>query len=200
MFRVLIDSDLLLDYFASRNNFFEGLMEMKKYGQIKVYVIDLCLDKIHSYTNKKSEEYANKVIKYLEKQLKGCVITVTNKFQKEASKLPLPDFESAIEIICARDKQLDAIVTHNYQNFDGDDFPLWSTENLPSRSHLEKCLHSFQSKSDYLTDSDKPDCHPLEALGTMKYRVRNSINTVMDVFRLCVINYVELFSGKKFTS
>ncbi len=185
MKRVLFDGDLFLEFnlFPCRYPYLDSLFNSQ---QIEIYLTEQCLDKIRFYANKENPSYTEQLISILENKEEIHILTIGNKFIHEAEKLPLLDFESAIEIICAMDKNLDAIITRNPQNFNGTDFPIWSVENLPSRLHLGKCLSlsDVDSLEIYQTYTAIPSFHPLETVGIMKYHIRHSITTVMEVFRL----------------
>lgn len=184
MKRVLVDGDLLLESCLVPSRDTDQLMKMAASKQIEMYLTDQCLEKIRFYAVKDNCEYAEELILILENELE--ILTISNEIINKAKKLTLPDLESAIEIICAIDNQLDAIVTRNPRNFHGTDFPIWSAKNLLSRLHLSKCL-SLESdflQSYYQMDIGIPSFHSMEAVDIMKYNIRHSIATVMEVFRL----------------
>jgi hypothetical protein len=197
MKKVLVDGNLLLEFCIVPNKDTKQLMEIWKSHQIELYLTDQCLEKIRFYAKKENIEYAEELISILENELR--IITITNEFINKAKKLSLPNFESSIEIICAIDNQLDAIITGNRHNFNGTDFPIWSAENLPSLLHLSKCL-SLEidlSGSFYETDTGIPSFHSMEATGIMKYHIRHTIATVIAVFRLIEEEEYEGISRQK---
>jgi hypothetical protein len=136
--KVLLDADVLLELFINRGGFVEDverlLAEIDKSPKVEVYVTDKCLKRIRL-----EEELGERAALYVEKILRGRVIKISGSIRDEARTYCLRDFDSAEEVVCAKNEQLDAIVTLNPQNFDGtNNLLIWSVEDLFARLQLNK--------------------------------------------------------------
>ncbi|MEH2256540.1 PIN domain-containing protein [Nostoc sp.] len=187
MMKVILDADLLIDYLLLQREEVEKLENIIENQQCKLFITQLGFDKIISLTeNIYSPEIAKKSISAIQKNITVC--SINYELSEQANSLNLIDFESALEIACAISMRFSAVLTCNPKNFDGIDFPIWLLENFSTRLQLDKCLHfplrlNFL-ESQYLSNLDTPSFHPLEVVGIMEYRIRNSIATVMDFFVL----------------
>ncbi|GJD22652.1 hypothetical protein RIVM261_076080 [Rivularia sp. IAM M-261] len=141
--KVLADADVLLECLINRGRFIEDaerlLTEIEQSQQIEVYVTDKCLKRIQLELG---EELGEDAVLYVKKILHNRIIEISTSIRDEARTYCLPDFDSAEEVVCAKNEQLSAIVTLNPKNFDGinDDFLIWSVEELFARLQLNKNL------------------------------------------------------------
>lgn len=137
--KVLIDADVLLELFINRRGFVEDveklLAEIETSRQVEVYVTNKGLKRIRL-----EEGLSENAALQIEEIFCGRVITISNAIRDEARTYSLPDFDSAEEVACAKNEQLNAIITLNPQNFDGSTLPIWSVANLLERVLLEKSL------------------------------------------------------------
>lgn len=137
--KVLIDADVLLEFFINRRDFVEDveklLAEIETSRQVEMYVTNKCLKRIRL-----EEGLSENAALLIEEIFCGRVITISNAIRDEARTYSLPDFDSAEEVACAKNEQLNAIITLNPQNFDGSTLPIWSVANLLERVSLEKSL------------------------------------------------------------
>ncbi|MDZ8242081.1 MAG: hypothetical protein RMZ69_33925 [Nostoc sp. ChiQUE01a] len=187
MIKVILDADLLIDYLLLQREEVEKLGNIIENKQCQFFITQSGFDKIISLTeNIYSPETARKYISAIRKNITVCPISY--ELSQQANSLNLIDFESALEIACATSMSVSAVLTRNPQNFDGTNFPIWLLDNLPTRLQLDRCLHlplqvNFL-ESQHLPNLDTPSFHPLETVGIMEYRIRNSITTVMDFFEI----------------
>lgn len=140
--KVLLDADVLLECFINRSGFIEDaerlLTEVEQSQQIEVYATDKCLKRTQLQLGGKLGEDA---VLYVKKILHNRIIEISKSIRDEARTYCLPDFDSAEELVCAKNEQLNAIVTLNPKNFDGiNDFLIWSVEDLLARLQLNKNL------------------------------------------------------------
>ena len=117
--RILVDADLILEALMNRNTVTDVRDLLDKVNPwIQMYITDVGWEKIYTYLNHlQNTKIAEMVIKWLQQKIKIC--SVNRSILQQARFLPIKDFESAVEIICASDRQLDAIVTHKYDDFAG---------------------------------------------------------------------------------
>jgi hypothetical protein len=184
--KVLLDADVLLELFINRSGFVEDveklLAEIEKSRQVEVYVTDKCLKRIGL-----EEGLGENAALYVEKIFCGRVIKISKSIRDEARTYCLPDFDSAEEVVCAKNEQLNAIVTQNIQNFDGtNNLLIWSIESLLATLQLnknlsiqyeEKELVNYSSGIASLTRHLKAviidACHPVKitSLGGIQYYI-----------------------------
>ncbi|MEH2240106.1 PIN domain-containing protein [Nostoc sp.] len=187
MMKVILDADLLIDYLLLQREEVEKLENIIENQQCQLFITQSGFDKIILLAeNIYSPEIAKKWISAIHKNITVC--SINYELSEQANSLNLIDFESALEIACAISMRFSAVLTRNPQNFDGIDFPICLLDNFPTRLQLDKCLYFPLTlnflESQYLSNLDTPSFHPLEVVGIMEYRIRNSITTVMDFFVL----------------
>lgn len=134
--RVLVDSDTILELFIHRKGFVEDV-EMfceivQQQSKVEAYITDKCLKRIHS-----EDGLGEDAASFVEKIFYGRVISIDRNIQQSARESCLRDYDSAEEVACAKAKLLNGIVTHNLQNFEGEDLPVWLITNLLRRLQLE---------------------------------------------------------------
>ncbi|MBD2254688.1 PIN domain-containing protein [Nostoc parmelioides] len=187
MMQVIIDADLVIDYLLLQREEVENLSDIIKNQQCKLFITQLGFDKFISLIeNIYSPEQAKRFSNEIQKEITVC--SINYELHEQANSLNFQDFESALEVACATSMGISAILTHNSQNFGEAKITIFSVENLLQRLKLEECL-DFSTVFDwreslYLPALDTPSFPTLEVVDIMKYRIRNSINTVMEVFRL----------------
>ncbi|MEH1946427.1 MAG: PIN domain-containing protein [Nostoc sp.] len=187
MMKVILDADLLIDYLLLQREEVEELGNIIENQQCQFFITQYGLDKIISLAEIiYSPEIAKNLISAIYKKITVCAINY--ELSEQANSFNLIDFESALEIACATSMSCSAVLTRNHQNFHGIDFPIWLLENLPTRLQLDKCLHFplrvNYLESQYFSNLDTPSFHPLEIVGIMEYRIRNSITTAIEFFEL----------------
>jgi hypothetical protein len=174
--KFLIDSDLFLEAILNRPNLFRDarlvweLIESQ--SDIEAYVVGPGLDKIISVTRSLmlSEEDADEATALILSTVK--IAYVDPETLRTARQLPLKNFESAIELVCAEAYNTVAIVTHRPEEFEGlsqSHVPIWSVRNFLEVVNLEKQIFvddkhlglNIKSSSelnagteDYLVDGD----------------------------------------------
>jgi hypothetical protein len=135
-----VDADLILEALINRQGLIidcRNLLE-RSHPFMQVYLTDLGWQKIYDYTSRLSnQEVAEIVLNWLQARIWICSVAQTTIQQARLS--PLKDFESAVELVCAIDYQLDAIVTHNLDHFatDAQECLIWSMPELWVRVNLE---------------------------------------------------------------
>lgn len=155
---ILIDADVILEFFINRGGFVEDvetLMPLIKSGKIRAHIIDQGIDKIRYWLNKPDTQLGNEAASMVEFILKGCIIPVTENHIAQARLLPLKDFESAVEVVCAKETNCSGIITQNPQAFEGANLPVWD---------LKKYLKHYQYQegfsSDFIYSNQYQDVNP----------------------------------------
>ncbi len=143
MIRILVDTDLVLEALVNRNNCIEEVRELFNivHPLIQMYVTDIGQQKIYDYISRlRNTQIADLVVAWLQKKILICYID--QYILQQARSSPLTDFESAVELACVSERNLDAIVTHNHENFaqTPNQFWVWSIADLWVRANLESQL------------------------------------------------------------
>lgn len=117
--RVLLDTNIILDFLLEREPFFtdaDTLIQTIKADQIEGYLTATTLTDIF-YIAKKSKgvQIAKQYISDLLALMRIC--PVNRRILNVAISSNLPDFEDAVQIACAMALNLDAIITRDTQGF-----------------------------------------------------------------------------------
>lgn len=152
MIRILVDADLILEILMNRQGFVEDVSDLldRVNPLIQMYITDVGWQKISSYVScLQNTNIADVVATWLKDKVQIC--SVDQAILQQARRSSLKDFESAVELLCVRNRNLDAVVTHNYDNFaqssntqSPNKLWVWSVAELWVRARLESQF-SFSS-------------------------------------------------------
>lgn len=100
------------------------------------------------------------------------------------------DWESALEVACAKDLDLGAIITHDPQKFEQSTLFVFSVDQFLNRLEMQERLfqdpqHSANKAISivFCTTQQLSLLHPSEVIEAFTgYRIRNSIQTVIEIF------------------
>lgn len=194
MMKILVDADMVLEALLYRSGFIADVEDLWNIvpEQIQGYISEVGLDKIRSFAKRLgTSQDAKKVVADIKAKMSIC--SIDSHLLQQARLLDIGDFESAVEVACAITMNIGAIVTQEPQNFVGADLPVMSVGDLLKRQPLETSLKKSASpvllvndwlENQCLLNVETPLCDSLEVEDTLKYRVRNSINTVLEVFEI----------------
>ncbi|MBD2626068.1 hypothetical protein [Trichormus variabilis] len=185
MMQVIIDADLLIDHYLLKLEEIEYLEDIIENQKCEFFITQYGLEKFILLAGIiYSPEVANKYLSAIHNKITVC--PVNYEISEQAKSLFLKNFESALEVACAVSMGVSAILTHNPQDFDGVNFPIWLVEDFLTPLHLEESLHLALGvawiENICLSNLDTPSFYPLEVVDVMNYRIRNSITTVMEFF------------------
>lgn len=117
--RVLIDTNIIMDVLANREGFSEPasqLFKLCEVGQVQGIVYALSIANIAYIMRKELDrEQIKDVIAKLD-----AIFTIADMKGddfKKAAKLPMDDFEDALQSVCATRLKADFIVTRNLKDF-----------------------------------------------------------------------------------
>ena len=143
--KILVDADVLIELFLNRSKFrecFNKFAEIRADQQYELYTTSKCLKRI---SDECSETRSNQVRDDVISQKN--IIFIHKDITDKACNSSLVDFDSAEELICATESNLDAILTLTPQNFDGADLEIISLQALTGkypktglRKHLTKVI------------------------------------------------------------
>ena len=131
--RVLIDTNVLLDYLLEREPFLRdanALFNAIAAGQVIGYVTATTLTDIFYISRRQTQkiELARQSVSYTLAVMLVC--PVDRAILEAALASNLEDFEDAVQIYCAVSQALDAIVTRDQQGFSGSTIPVLSIRQL----------------------------------------------------------------------
>lgn len=131
--RVLIDTNVLLDYLLERDPFLQeaiALFNAIDTQQVIGYVTATTLTDIFYIARRQTRkvELARQAVAYILAVMDVC--SVDRTILEAALASGLGDFEDAVQIYCAASQTLDAIVTRDTQGFVGSTIPVLSIRQL----------------------------------------------------------------------
>ena len=117
--KVLIDTNVILDVLCSRNDFLEASSLVWKYcetNRIEGYISAVSVPNIVYILRKElSPERTKQVIEQL--FLVFRVADLKAEDLKKAAAMQVPDFEDALQMVCALRTNADLIITRNIRDF-----------------------------------------------------------------------------------
>ncbi len=130
--RVLLDTNIILDYFLERDPFMndaEILFAKIETKQIEGYITGTTLTDIFYIVSKsKGNQVAKQAVSKLLKGLDIC--QVDRLILESALALELNDFEDAVQIACAIASNLEAIISRDRDGFAQAPIPTYSPRDI----------------------------------------------------------------------
>jgi predicted nucleic acid-binding protein len=131
--RVLFDTNILLDALLARKPFVANaafLLDAVESERIKGFISATTVTDVHYLVRRqtKSNETAIAAVTQLLMLMEICA--VNREALERAIALKLVDFEDAVQIACAMELCLDAIVTRDFDGFTGSPISVLSPEDL----------------------------------------------------------------------
>lgn len=144
MFRILCDADLILEALMNRTEFTTDVRQLLEsvHPSIQMHLTDVGLQKIYAYAScLKNPKIADIVAAWLLEKVQICL--VNQNILQTARMSPVNNFESAVELVCLENYQLDAIITNKPEDFQetASQSYVWSFADLWLRVNLENQLH-----------------------------------------------------------
>ncbi len=135
MIRVLLDTNVVLDFLLDREPFAEyaaAVWEANRRGEVVTYVSAITPVNVFYIARKlKGVEEARNVIEGL--LLECRVALLDGAVLQDALTLPLKDYEDAVQYASAIQSQLDAIVTRDPNDYARASIPIYSPQGLMAR-------------------------------------------------------------------
>jgi len=126
--RVLLDTNVILDFLLDREPFSEAASEVwqaVQQGRAEGYVSPITPVNVFYIARKmKGAEYARRLVVGLLAVCQACPLDAAT--MQLALKLPLADYEDAVQLAGALAYQLDAIITRDPNDFAGASLPIYS--------------------------------------------------------------------------
>lgn len=132
MMRILLDTNVVLDYLLDREPFAEmaaGVWEAHRQGHIEAYVSAITPLNIFYIARKlKGVAIARQIVEGL---LSECRIAMVDGYVlSDAATLPLGDYEDAVQVASAMHSRLDGIVTRDLKDYPAAPLPVYSPPAL----------------------------------------------------------------------
>lgn len=132
MIRVLLDTNVVLDFLLDRDPFAEvaaALWQANDEGQIEAYVS--VITPINVFYIARKLKGAATARQLVESMLAACrVCSPDRDTLLSALAYPLKDFEDAVQVVSAQVEALNALITRDPADFKGVDFPVLSPESF----------------------------------------------------------------------
>ncbi|MEG5001719.1 PIN domain-containing protein [Microcoleus sp. B4-D4] len=137
--KVLFDTNVLLDAMLAREPFVADaafLLNAVESGRIEGFMSATTVTDVHYLVGRqtKSSEAAIAAVTRLLALMEICA--VDREILEQAIGLGLPDFEDAVQIACAIELELEAIVTRDVNGFAGSPISVLSPQELRNRFDL----------------------------------------------------------------
>jgi hypothetical protein len=204
--RIQVDSSLILEIVLNRSQFIKdarNCWHLLELPHVQGYITERGLNQIHFHLSRLDDkENADQFVSEIKEIINVC--PVDRSIEDKAISLNIRDFESAIEVACAIEMDVSAIVTQNPLKFEGSGLSILSVSDLSERHQLEERLKKPSLPSlpilqvgslselrhklnrSFYQETPVQLClfETLEVESTLSYRIRNSIGTVLKVFNL----------------
>jgi predicted nucleic acid-binding protein len=146
-YKVLVDADLLMEFIYHRRPFFEDieflLQQLEELSHVNPYITNRALNHIEAGDD--NSDLAQETAECLRYYFGQNILQVNEDIFSEARYSNFPDFESAIEHLCAQRYGFDAIITHNPTNYPGASVPIWSVCDLKKKLNLDPSCSNLRS-------------------------------------------------------
>lgn len=133
--RVLLDTNVILDFLLDRQPFAspaEEVWQTIQQGRAEGYVSPITPVNVFYIARKmKGADYARQLVIGLLAVCPAC--SLDDSSMQSALKLPLADYEDAVQLAGALAYQLEAIVTRDPNDFSGASLPIYSPADFLAR-------------------------------------------------------------------
>lgn len=212
--RIQVDASVILEIVLNRSQFIKdarNCWQLLQLPHLQGYITERGLNQIYFHLSRLDDkENANKFVSEIKEIINVC--PVDRSIEDKAISLNIRDFESAIEVACAIEMDVSAIVTQNPLKFEGSGLLILSVSDLSERHQLEErlkkpslpslpilqvgSLSEFRyqlNRCFYQQENPVQLClfQTLEVESSLSYRIRNPIGTVLKVFNLLTKEYLE---------
>ena len=133
MKKVFLDTNILIDYFASRRDYVAAstIVTMAKEGRFLLLVSSLSFATASYIMNAHHKKTNSEVVAMFAKFVKMCNVTpVDSLIIDEAIASRFPDFEDAMQYYSAIREGADAIITRNSSDFSAAQIPVYEPQGF----------------------------------------------------------------------
>ena len=139
MIRVLLDTNVILDFLMDRQPFADvsaAIWQANDAGRITAYVSVITPVNVFYIARKlQGAEIARGLVQSL---LNSCrICSLGRSALLSALALPVKDFEDAVQVVSAQEEALDALVTRDTGDYKSVSFPIFSPDEFLKHFDLE---------------------------------------------------------------
>lgn len=138
--RVLLDTDVVLDLVLAREPFdhaARALFKLHEQGGIDAYIAAITPVNVFYISRKlKGVDAARRAVKLLLASLTGCPLH--KSIPDEADKLPVTDYEDAVQHVSAIASRLEVIVTRDLSDYKNAALPVLSPREFLAKIKLQQ--------------------------------------------------------------
>ncbi|NER79352.1 MAG: hypothetical protein F6K42_07155 [Leptolyngbya sp. SIO1D8] len=141
-----MDADVLLEMLNERRHYGDDALYLceilEKSRDVDLFILEKAFKRvtIEASTFQEGIDFASELYDRFAEGLGANIIKPNEAIRQLALESPLPDYDSAIEHACAKEHNLDAIITHNPANYFGSEIPIWSVSDLDRRHALRQTV------------------------------------------------------------
>ena len=132
MKQVLIDTNVALDFYMRRPEFFDAADRI--FQAIRDRKIAACIsasvvtDLYYMLSRRTNEKHARKVVEIVYATFR--ILTVSRRLIREALDAPMTDFEDAVQAVAAKNCGIDIVVTRDKLDFHNSGLQIYSPEEF----------------------------------------------------------------------
>jgi len=141
--RLLIDTNVILDYLLSRGGFSEqakAIFDLVKYGEHFEVLSSSAVTDIFYHLNKELRDSFQAQDQIRELMEIVAVLTVSERDIRTALDMRWKDFEDAVQYAVALSNHVDAIISRNVKDFEGDEITVMTPGEFLSVIQRGKAL------------------------------------------------------------
>lgn len=135
MMRVLLDTNVVLDFMLDRQPFADeatAIWEANVRGDFEGYVLAITPVNVYYIARKiKGDEFARQCVAGILNECRIC--SLDSSTLQDALELPIKDFEDAVQIASAVISQLDGVVTRDVKDYKDATIPVYSPAEFLSK-------------------------------------------------------------------
>lgn len=135
MMRVLLDTNVVLDFLLDRQPFASeatAIWEANKRGDFEGYVLAITPINVYYIARKlKGAEFARQCVAGILNECNIC--SLDSSTLQEALELPIKDYEDAVQVASAIVSQLDGVVTRDVKDYQNVTIPVYSPTEFLSK-------------------------------------------------------------------
>ena len=149
--RLLIDTNVILDYLLSREGFREQakeIFDLVKYGEHFEVLSSSAVTDIFYHLNRefrnsfKAQEQIRELMKIV------SILTVSEQDIRTALDMRWKDFEDAVQYAVALSNRVDAVISRNVRDFEGHEIPVMTPDEFLTMIHRGKVLRDNANHAD----------------------------------------------------
>ena len=132
MKRILIDTNVLIDFFLKRPDFFDGadrlFMAIRNRKVVGCISASMVTDLYYILGRKNTEKYAREIVETVYATFR--ILAVDRQLIREALDAPIPDFEDAVQAVTVQKIGVTVVITRDKTGFSNSGLHVYSPEEF----------------------------------------------------------------------